>query len=506
MQVRHQLACGIARAADEFLQLRPPQRRIRPQLGLEHLGAARKAGCHRQADADRVVDFMGDAGDQAAERRQPFGVDQVLLGGVELEQRALGLLLGGAQFVLGLALGDGVFTEHLDRARHRADLVPGAGALHLAAVIARGDGVHRRHDLLQRQPDAERDQHAGAEDDAEEHHGNRQHPAGDVGQRPVERLLRLLLASAHLDRQVVDGADGFGLAGVDGVAQQLGAAGKLLRQFRQALAQCGGARLQPLQRQPLQVVVGEAGHFGDGLLDGVGVAAGFLGRGAGQREIIGVGGDQHRGEGLAGFSQRGPDQGVAVPGGALDDRIEPGHVARRGQHLVLIGLRNGGLDAAQLAKTVEETFGDAFELLHRPRQHRVGRGTRGEGAEHGLAQQQDLGEQLGAGLVDVAMDQVLQPAGFALQQRQNLVGFPHLPHVVPGRTEHLGAVPDHRGQHHDHRRVQRGDRQDAPADRHRAQQPDQGGAAPCGKSRRPFRSIVLPGGCCQGQLTPPWCG
>ena len=96
-----------------------------PQLGLEHFGAAREARRHRQADADRVVDLMGDAGDQAAERRQPFGVDQVLLRGVEFEQRALGLFLRGAQFVLGLALGDGVFAEHFHRARHRADLVPG---------------------------------------------------------------------------------------------------------------------------------------------------------------------------------------------------------------------------------------------------------------------------------------------------------------------------------------------------------------------------------------------
>ena len=107
------------------------------QLGLEHLGPPREARGDRQADADRIVDFMGDAGDQAAERGQAFGVDQVLLRGVELEQRAFGLFLGGAQLVLGLALGDGVFAEHLDRARHGADLVAGARALHLAVVVAR---------------------------------------------------------------------------------------------------------------------------------------------------------------------------------------------------------------------------------------------------------------------------------------------------------------------------------------------------------------------------------
>jgi hypothetical protein len=94
------------------------------------------------------------------------------------------------------------------------------------------DRVHRRHDLLQRQPDAQRDHDAGGDDDAEKNHGDRQHPARDIArQRPVEGLLRLLLALAHLDRQIVDRADGVGLAGVDGVAQQLGAAGELLGQF-----------------------------------------------------------------------------------------------------------------------------------------------------------------------------------------------------------------------------------------------------------------------------------
>ena len=39
-----------------------------------------------------------------------------------------------------------------------------------------------------------------------------------------------------------------------------------------------------------------------------------------------------------------------------------------------------------------------------------------------------------------------------------------------------------------------------------AQQPDEAGTAPRGETQRPFRSIVLPWGCCQGQLTPPWCG
>ncbi len=189
---------------------------------------------------------MGNAGDQAAECGEAFGVDQVLLGGVQLKQRALGFLFRAAQLILGLALGDGVFTEHLHRAGHRADLVPGAGSLHLPVVIAGRDRMHRCHDLLQRQADAQRDQDARGDDDAEKNHGDGQHPAGYIAERPSECLLRFLFALPHLDRQFVDRADGFGLSGVDGIAQQLGPARELLRQFRKAIAQRHRARAQSL--------------------------------------------------------------------------------------------------------------------------------------------------------------------------------------------------------------------------------------------------------------------
>ena len=245
------------------------------------------------------------------------------------------------------------------------------------------------------------------------------------------------------------------------------------------------------QRHALQIVVGEVGHRGDGLLDRLGVPAGVLGGGRGARQIIGVGGDQHGRERLAGFAERRPDLRVAMPGGALDDRVQPGHFPGRAQHLLLIGLGDGGLHGAQFAEAVEETVGDVFEPLDRPRQHRVVGGARGQGAEHRFAQQQDLGEQVGARLVDVAMDQVLQPAGFAFQQRQDLVGLPHLPDVVPGRTQHLGAVPDQHGEHHDDGGVQCRDRQDAPADRHRAQPLHDAKTAARGEARRPFRCAVL---------------
>ena len=99
------------------------------------------------------------------------------------------------------------------------------------------------------------------------------------------------------------------------------------------------------------------------------------------------------------------------------------------------------------------------------------------------------------------MNQILQPAGFALQQRQDLVGLTHLPHVIPGRTQHLGAVPYQGNQNHDDRRVQRRDRQDAPADRHRAHQSNNTGTNLGGEPRRPF--ICFLPGYCQSPLTPP---
>ena len=280
--------------------------------------------------------------------------------------------------------------------------------------------------------------------------------------------------------------------------KQFGPDRELLGQLGHPLAQRHRPRLQPLQRHALQVVVGEVGHHGDGLLDRLGIPAGVLGGGRGGRQIIGVGGDQHGRERLAGSSERRPDLRVAMPGGALDDRIQPGHFPGRAQHLLLIGLGDGGLHGAQFAEAVEETVGDVFEPLDRPRQHRVVRGARGERAEHRFAQQQDLGEQFRARLVDVAMDQVLQPAGFAFQQRQDLVGFPHLPDVVPGRTQHLGAVPDQHGEHHDDGGVQCRDRQDAPADRHRAQPLHDAKTAARGEARRPFRCSVLLR--CAGQI------
>jgi len=121
------------------------------------------------------------------------------------------------------------------------------------------------------------------------------------------------------------------------------------------------------QRHALQIVVGEVGHHRDGLLDRLGIPAGVLGGGRGGRQIIGVGGNQHGRKRFAGSSERGPDLRVAMSGGALDDGIQPGHFPGRAQHLLLIGLGDGGLHGAQFAKAVEETVGDVFQPLDRPR-------------------------------------------------------------------------------------------------------------------------------------------
>ena len=60
---------------------------------------------------------MGDARDQAAERGQPFGVDQILLGGVQFVQRVLGLFLGSAQLVFGLRAWRWRFRRNTSTAR-----------------------------------------------------------------------------------------------------------------------------------------------------------------------------------------------------------------------------------------------------------------------------------------------------------------------------------------------------------------------------------------------------
>ena len=87
------------------------------------VAAPREARRHGQADADRIVDLVRDAGDQAAERGELLRLDQALLRVLQLAQRVLGMLLGSLELELGLPLGDGILAEHLDGAGHLADLV-----------------------------------------------------------------------------------------------------------------------------------------------------------------------------------------------------------------------------------------------------------------------------------------------------------------------------------------------------------------------------------------------
>ncbi len=139
----------------------------------------------------------------------------------------------------------------------------------------------------------------------------------------------------------------------------------------QALAQRRGAGARAFcQRHALEIVVGEIHHDRGWSSRSSRYCGGASSADAvRQRQVVGIGRDQHRGEGLAGFAERRPDQRIAMAGRALDDGIEARHVLGRTLHLLVIGLGDGRLHAAQLAKTVEEALGGAFELLDRARQH-----------------------------------------------------------------------------------------------------------------------------------------
>jgi hypothetical protein len=118
-----------------------------------------------------------------------------------------------------------------------------------------------------------------------------------------------------------------------------------------------------------------------------------------------------------------------------------------------------------------------LEVFHRTGKHRIGRGARGQRAEHRFPQQEDFRKQLRARLIDVAMDQVLQAAGLALHHRQDLVGLANLADFIPGAVQPPRAGPDHRCERQHDGGVQCRDRQDAPADRDRPHRIDQPGPA-----------------------------
>ena len=364
LQVGDQLVGGVAPALQEFVEPRPPQR-PRADFAGEVVATPREARRHRQADADRIVDLVRDAGDQAAERGELLGRDQVLLRLAQVVERDLGALLRGAQFVLGLALGDGVLAEHFERARHFADLVARLGAADQVIVFLRDHRLHRVDDLLQRQADAARHQHAEDDDQRQEHDRDQRDVLIDVGERMVEAALRLQLAQRHLRGQLVDHLDHGGLIVVDRGAQQVGAGRELFAQALQAFAERRGALGERAQRGALQVVLGEIDHHRDGLLDGRDAAARLVGGVGGERQVEGVGGDQARGERLARLAERGPEQRVALADRALDDGVEAGHLLGRLEHVVLVGVLDRGLDLAHLAEALQKPLGDA-RAVRRP--------------------------------------------------------------------------------------------------------------------------------------------
>ena len=135
LEVGDELVGGVLVAGDEFLELRAPQPRRRGSRSRE-FAAPREARRDREADADRVVDLVRDAGDEAAESGELLGLDQALLRLAQLAS-AFRRVPWRPQLALGLALGDGVVAEHLDGARHLADLVARVGVGDGLAVVAR---------------------------------------------------------------------------------------------------------------------------------------------------------------------------------------------------------------------------------------------------------------------------------------------------------------------------------------------------------------------------------
>jgi hypothetical protein len=129
--------------------------------------------------------LVGDAGHQAAERGELLRLDQAALRLLQLAQRVLGILLGGLEVELGLAFGDGIGAEYLDRARHLADLVAGVEFGDGLRIAPGDDGRHGAHQAAQRPHDAAR----GGEADQDRDRDRQHHRDRDAGIEVVERLL-----------------------------------------------------------------------------------------------------------------------------------------------------------------------------------------------------------------------------------------------------------------------------------------------------------------------------
>ena len=84
-------------------------------------------------------------------------------------------------------------------------------------------------------------------------------------------------------------------------------------------------------------------------------------------------------------------------------------------------------------------------------------------------QSQDFRKHLLVRLIDVAVNQVLQAARFALELHEKPVRLAHPSDVIPGAAEHVRPFPYEERENDGHRRVERGDREQTPSDRQHTQ-------------------------------------
>ncbi len=147
------------------------ERRSGPELTSrgEIVATPREARGHGQADADRIVDLMRHAGDQAAERGELLGGDQVLLRLPQVLERDSRRAPSRPAARSRPCAWRCAFSRKTSTARAISPISSRAlRAADRLVVFLRDDGLHRRHDLLERQADAARDQHADDDDQRSE--------------------------------------------------------------------------------------------------------------------------------------------------------------------------------------------------------------------------------------------------------------------------------------------------------------------------------------------------
>src|SRR5262249_54389520 len=103
LQIGDELVGGLAVAVDEFDEARTPHLPL-VQLAGEGFAAARERRGDRHADADGIVDLVGNAGNETAEGGELLRLDQALLRVAQVGESLFGALLGGPELLFGLAL------------------------------------------------------------------------------------------------------------------------------------------------------------------------------------------------------------------------------------------------------------------------------------------------------------------------------------------------------------------------------------------------------------------